>query len=422
MRAAEDPDLDRFLCAVAESLGEKRVSRDGAGSGLALQPAAVLWPHSASAVSKVLRAARVHKVAVVACGTGSRLPGMLAAMAAGRFVLLSLRDLAGVHRVEPEALWLEAGAGTPLADVQRAAQRVGCALAGFEDAEPGSVGGWLGRAEGLPDPILGLVQPAVLGLEAVLPSGEIVSSVPTPRSACGPDAFASLVGTGGVFGVITRAILKLSPEGGQRRTLALSFARLESACAWARGVHGSTYPPRRAELWVDRVFGQEPPTFRAVALFAGHEQLVEASLRYCGRKGGELEGTPLPESPAWEKGASPAGELAHGWIRWSRLGPALGALDGRIGVPSRVVVDRLSPMGGRLRVFSVQPDPAGEVRSDSQRELDDLLAELDPQMQASGACWQAFSRLKVALDPDGLINPQAWPLGPRPTGDRGGGR
>lgn len=69
----------------------------------------------------------------------------------------------------------------------------------------------------------------LLGLKAVLPSGEIVEGDLSPRRSTGPEIFPLFVGSEGTLGVVSEASLKIHPEPEARYLTSFVFDSIEDA-------------------------------------------------------------------------------------------------------------------------------------------------------------------------------------------------
>ena len=58
----------------------------------------------------------------------------------------------------------------------------------------------------------GGIEDFLLGLEAVLPNGEVVKVKANPRTACGPDLKHVFLGSEGTFGIVTEVTVKVFPQ------------------------------------------------------------------------------------------------------------------------------------------------------------------------------------------------------------------
>jgi D-lactate dehydrogenase (cytochrome) len=121
----------------------------------------------------------------------------------------------------------------------------------------------------------GTMRELVLGLEVVLPNGEVLSALRGLRKDnTGYDLKALFLGAEGTLGVITAAVLKLFPEPRSRQTAWLAVASLEAACTLlgrARRESGdqvvsAEYVSRRSlDLVLKHVAGAREPLERPAA-------------------------------------------------------------------------------------------------------------------------------------------------------------
>lgn len=176
------------------------------------KPSVVVLPKATEEVAKVLRWASSHRVAVVPSGGRTGLAG--GAVAAQGEVVLSLERLRTLGPVDPVARTLRVGAG-----VVTAAVHEHCAPHGltwpvdFASSGSSQVGGNIStNAGGVRVVRYGLTRQWVLGLEVVLPSGEIVElNGALEKNNTGVDLRQLFIGSEGTLGVITHATLKLCP-------------------------------------------------------------------------------------------------------------------------------------------------------------------------------------------------------------------
>ena len=92
----------------------------------------------------------------------------------------------------------------------------------------------------------------VLGLEVVLPTGEIIKTgARTAKSVAGYDLTKLVVGSEGTLGIATKIILKLLPLPESVLTLSAFFSDIDSAARAASGIIRERVLPRALEL-VDR--------------------------------------------------------------------------------------------------------------------------------------------------------------------------
>ncbi len=196
---------------------------------------ALVRPGDAAEVAEVLRICR-------AAGAFVTVQGGRTSMVAGTVpehddVLLSTERLITLDAVDADERRVRAGAGVPLARVQRAAADAGL-LFGVDLAarDSATVGGMAAtNAGGLRTVRYGSMTRQVLGLDIALPDGSVLqrhSQVDSDNT--GYDLTALFVGSEGTLGVITDIDLRLYPVPAHRVTALCGFADLAALIAAGR--------------------------------------------------------------------------------------------------------------------------------------------------------------------------------------------
>lgn len=195
-------------------------------------PAAVVRPASTKEVSRVLALCNRHGQPVVVqggltglCGGAIPRPGELA---------LSLERLCGIEELDRDAMTMTVKAGTPLEAVQQAAADAGLAFP-LDLGARGSchIGGNIATNAGGNQVLrFGMTRNLVLGLEAVLADGTVVSSLNKMlKNNAGYDLKQLFIGTEGTLGVVTRAVLRLFPSATSLHSALLALDSCEQLIA-----------------------------------------------------------------------------------------------------------------------------------------------------------------------------------------------
>jgi FAD/FMN-containing dehydrogenase len=187
-------------------------------------PVALVRPASTEELSRALEICHAHGQRVVIQGGMTGLAGGSTPRAGE--VAIALDRMSGIEEVDRAAMTLTALAGTPLERVQDAARDADLTFP-LDMGARGSctIGGNIATNAGGNEVIrFGMVRNLVLGLEAVLADGTVVSSMNKMlKNNSGYDLKQLFIGSEGTLGVVTRAVLRL-------------FPRLPSCCTALAGV------------------------------------------------------------------------------------------------------------------------------------------------------------------------------------------
>ena len=182
---------------------------------------AVVRPGSTQELAGVVRACAADGVPIVAQGGNTGLCGGATPAEDGRAIVLSLERMNRIRAVDGDNNTITVEAGCTLAALQQAALDAG-RLFPLSLASEGScrVGGNLStNAGGVQVLRYGNMRELTLGLEVVLPSGEVWNGLRGLRKDnTGYDLKQLFIGAEGTLGIITAAVLKLFPAIGQRAT------------------------------------------------------------------------------------------------------------------------------------------------------------------------------------------------------------
>ncbi len=218
-------------------------------TGIESLPWAVAHPSTSREVSEIITLANKEHVPVIPRGAGTGMSGGSVPVQGG--IVISFERMNGIIEIDADDLVAVVEPGVVTGDLQREVEARGL----FYPPDPASsefctVGGNIAEcAGGLRAVKYGVTKDYVLGLEVVLPTGELIETGGrTLKNVAGYDLTKLIVGSEGTLGVVTRAILKLLPLPESVMTLAAFFDNMESAAAAASGVISSRMIPRALEL------------------------------------------------------------------------------------------------------------------------------------------------------------------------------
>jgi FAD/FMN-containing dehydrogenase len=176
-------------------------------------PLGVVYPRNTQDVAQVLQHCQRHLTPVVTQGGLTGLAG--GAHPTANCVVLSTEKMCGVSHVDTVMGTLTAWAGTPLQEIQNAAEAEGLYFP-IDLGSRGSctIGGNLATNAGGNKVIrYGMTREHVLGLECALADGSVLSSMNhLLKNNTGYDLKQLLIGSEGTLGVITQVVLRLQAK------------------------------------------------------------------------------------------------------------------------------------------------------------------------------------------------------------------
>jgi alkyldihydroxyacetonephosphate synthase len=288
-------------------------------SGVQDAPDAVLLPGSDDEVAAILQYCSQHGIAVVPFGGGTSVVGGLDPIR-GDFtaaVSLDLRRfdrLLSFDEVSGEA---EFGAGVTGPQAEKLLGAQGFSLGHFPQSfEFASLGGFAAtRSSGQDSAGYGRFDDMVRGLRVVTPAGTLDLGR-APQSAAGPDLRQLIIGSEGVFGIITRVRVRVHPAPQATSYEAWSFPDFASGTAALRAVTQTGAGPTVIRLSDEAETGVNLATTEsigenqitggclAITVFEGTEAHAES--RHAETRALMIAqgGTSLGEGPAraWERG------------------------------------------------------------------------------------------------------------------------
>ncbi|HEY6986603.1 MAG TPA: FAD-linked oxidase C-terminal domain-containing protein [Rhodanobacteraceae bacterium] len=193
-------------------------------------PDAVVFPTSHDQVPELVRAARAHRVPLIARGRGTNTTGASVPVDGG--IVVSFERMNRIVAIDPANRLAVVEPGVLNADLQAALRPHGL----FWPPDPTSapyctIGGNLACNAGGPRAVkYGATRDNVLGLRAVAGTGQSFRcGTRTTKGSVGYDLTRYLIGSEGTLALITEATLKLTPKPSAIRTLRADYIDVAAA-------------------------------------------------------------------------------------------------------------------------------------------------------------------------------------------------
>jgi glycolate oxidase len=241
--------------------------------GLLADPEAVVKVTGTEQVSEVLKLAQRERIPVTPRGAGYGLSGGAVPTQGG--IVLSLEKMDRILEIDKENLMVTVEPGVITGDLHRAVEAEGL----FYPPDPASldsctIGGNVAEGAGGPRAVrYGITKDYVCGLEAVLPSGEIITSGgKLVKDVTGYNLIQLLIGSEGTLAVVTKIILRLIPLPKVQIDLLVPFDDFQAAADTVSDIIGRRILPTTIEfmeqdsmLAVERLLQKKVPFSNAAA-------------------------------------------------------------------------------------------------------------------------------------------------------------
>ncbi len=243
-------------------------------TAFAARPLAVAVPETQDEVIQIVRFCHAEKLPFVARGSGTSLSGGSLPVKEG--IVITLNRLNRIVRIDPAGRIAVVEAGVVNSHVTAAAQKYGLHFAPDPSSQSictigGNVAFNSGGAHCLK---YGMTSNHVLGLKAVLATGEVVEFGGASREQVGPDWTGLFVGNEGLFGIALEVTLQLLPRAEMFHTVLAGYDSLEKAGDAVSAVIASGLLPGALEIMdalaleaaVAAVHADYPPNAAAVLI------------------------------------------------------------------------------------------------------------------------------------------------------------
>jgi len=295
---------------------------------LEFKPDGVIIPGNRDEISKIMGVANRERINIIPRGAGTNICGSSVARKGG--IIMAFHRLNKILEVDAESMCAVVQPGVVNADLQKDVARYSL----MYPPDPASmfvstIGGNVALNAGGPRGVkYGVTRDYLLGLEVVLPTGEVIrTGGKTLKNVSGFDLTRLMCGSEGTLGIFTEIILRLVPLAPAKATLQATYSNLDDAATTVSAIIGSGIIPTTLEL-IDRTvldvisnYGGARFSEEAQALLLievdGEEVLVEAQGRrieaVCRERGAvevERASTPEEADKLWQARRTAFGAVA----------------------------------------------------------------------------------------------------------------
>ncbi|WP_085507852.1 glycolate oxidase subunit GlcD [Thalassobacillus devorans] len=225
-------------------------------------PDAVVAPRNTDEVAEVLKLCNEHHIPVVPRGSGTNLSAGTTPVEGG--IVLLFKHMQDIIEIDEENLTVTVQPGLITLDLINAVEAKGL----FYPPDPSSMkistmGGNLNEnSGGLRGLKYGVTRDYVMGLEVVLPNGDIIhTGGKLAKDVAGYDLTRLFVGSEGTLGVITEATLKLVPMPETKKTILALYEDIEAAAEAVSSIIAHRIIPTTLEFL-------DQPTLKVVEEYA----------------------------------------------------------------------------------------------------------------------------------------------------------
>ena len=217
-----------------------------------VRPLAVARPATTAEVVAIVRIAASSGVPITARGSGTGLSG--AAVPASGGIVVSFERMSAILEIDVANQVAVVEPGVTLAELDAALAPYRLVYPVFPGEQSASLGGNVAtNAGGMRAVKYGVTRHHVLGLEAVLGTGEVITTGGRfVKATSGYDLTQLIIGSEGTLALVTRAILRLHPRPAHQSTILAPFATVELVASAVPPVVASGVGPLLVE-YIDMV-------------------------------------------------------------------------------------------------------------------------------------------------------------------------
>ncbi|MFX0180046.1 MAG: FAD-binding oxidoreductase [Candidatus Hodarchaeota archaeon] len=245
-------------------------------------PDFVVWPENSTQISKILKLANNEKIPVIPYGEGSGVVGGAIPIYGG--IIVDMKMFNKILEINDKDLTVTVETGINGMNLERYLNAKGYTSGHIpQSLYTSSLGGWIAlRAAGQFSTKYGKIEDIILGMEVVLPQGNIVDFKPIVRASTGPQLNKLFIGAEGTLGIVTKATLRIWPFPEKRALISYVFPTIEDSFNATREIMREHIFPAVIRIYdqveTDRHFAdieQAKDKVMVVFVCEGNKKLVE---------------------------------------------------------------------------------------------------------------------------------------------------
>jgi alkyldihydroxyacetonephosphate synthase len=265
-------------------------------------PSAIISPRTSEEIQEIIRCANEYDIPVTPFGGGSGVLG--GAIPLDGSIVLNLQRMSRFLSLDETSLVAEFEAGIIGANLELELNHRGYSTGNIpQSLFCSTLGGWIStRAAGQFSTKYGKIEDMVLGLEVVLPDGDLLKIRPVPRRSVGPSLRDLFLGGEGTLGIVTKATLSVHPLPRLTIKQSFTFPSLEVAVDVVRKILRAEARPAVVRIFdeaeSERYFPKIGRRVTTIFISEGESEYTALDGKIIRRISREHEGKSCGEEPA----------------------------------------------------------------------------------------------------------------------------
>ena len=199
-------------------------------------PDFITWPETVEQLTEILKFVNQEKIPVIPYGEGSGVVGGAIPVYGG--IIIDMKKFNKILNINDKDLTVTVESGINGMNLERYLNAQGYTHGHIpQSLNYSSVGGWIAhRSAGQFSTKYGKIEDMVMGMEVILPQGDILKFKTIARTSTGPQFEKLFIGGGGTLGIITKVTLKIWPYPESRTLISYVFPTIEDSLEATRQI------------------------------------------------------------------------------------------------------------------------------------------------------------------------------------------